>query len=441
MRSTTPPTSRRTACTITPATWRWCARSVAGIPIVLASATPSVETEVNARRGRYRRLHLPERFGGQHLPGIEAIDLKREGPPRGRFIAPRLAEAVQDRDRARRAGAAVPQPPRLCAAHALPQLRPSARLPELRRLAGRSPLPPPARLPPLRLRDAAAGQVPEMRGGGVASRRSGPASSGWRRRRRSCFPDARILVLSSDLVESMERLRDGARRCRGGPLRHRHRHAARRQGASLPEAQSGRHRRRRSRARQRRSARRRAHVPAPASGGRPRRPRGGPRPRAVADASARASGDEGADRVGPRGVLRDARSSCAKRRTIRRSAGSRACSCPAPTSTRPKATPGAIAAAAPHDEAVRVLGPAEAPLALVRGRYRFRILVKAPRAYDLSAYLREWMEQGAEEERQPQARGGRRSAELLVRQSRSLSPPAANAPSTKETAPLERGQV
>ncbi len=69
--------------------------SLAQIPIVLASATPSVETEVNARRGRYKRLHLPERFGGQHLPAIEAIDLKREGPARGRFIAPRLAEAVK----------------------------------------------------------------------------------------------------------------------------------------------------------------------------------------------------------------------------------------------------------------------------------------------------------------------------------------------------------
>jgi primosomal protein N' (replication factor Y) len=67
----------------------------AGIPVVLASATPSIETEVNARRGRYSRLALPERFGGQHLPGIEAIDLTREGPPRGRFIAPRLAEAIQ----------------------------------------------------------------------------------------------------------------------------------------------------------------------------------------------------------------------------------------------------------------------------------------------------------------------------------------------------------
>src|SRR5207248_6842841 len=70
--------------------------SIGRFPIVLASATASVETEVNARRGRYARLHLPERFGGQHLPGIEAIDLRREGPPRGRFIAPRLAEAVRD---------------------------------------------------------------------------------------------------------------------------------------------------------------------------------------------------------------------------------------------------------------------------------------------------------------------------------------------------------
>ena len=38
---------------------------------------------------------LPERFGGAHLPHIEAIDLRREGPPRGRFIAPRLAEAIK----------------------------------------------------------------------------------------------------------------------------------------------------------------------------------------------------------------------------------------------------------------------------------------------------------------------------------------------------------
>ena len=55
MKSTTRPTSRRTASATTPATWRWCAASLARIPVVLSSATPSLETEVNARRGRYQR--------------------------------------------------------------------------------------------------------------------------------------------------------------------------------------------------------------------------------------------------------------------------------------------------------------------------------------------------------------------------------------------------
>ncbi len=68
---------------------------IARIPVVLSSATPSLETEVNARRGRYRRLALPERFGGQLLPSVEAIDLRHERPPPGRFIAPTLAGAVQ----------------------------------------------------------------------------------------------------------------------------------------------------------------------------------------------------------------------------------------------------------------------------------------------------------------------------------------------------------
>jgi primosomal protein N' (replication factor Y) len=50
-----------------------------------------------------------------------------------------------------------------------------------------------------------------------------------------------------------------------------------------------------------------------------------------------------------------------------------------------------IAAVSPIHDQVRVLGPAEAPLAVVRGRHRFRLLVKSPRNFDLSAYLREWI--------------------------------------------------
>ena len=41
-----------------------------------------------------------------------------------------------------------------------------------------------------------------------------------------------------------------------------------------------------------------------------------------------------------------------------------------------------------------MLGPAEAPLALIKGRYRFRLLVKSLRAVDLSAYLRRWLAAG-----------------------------------------------
>ena len=51
----------------------------------------------------------------------------------------------------------------------------------------------------------------------------------------------------------------------------------------------------------------------------------------------------------------------------------------------------ALARAAPPLDEVRVLGPADAPLSLVRGRHRLRLLIKAPRAFDLSAYLREWL--------------------------------------------------
>jgi primosomal protein N' (replication factor Y) len=51
----------------------------------------------------------------------------------------------------------------------------------------------------------------------------------------------------------------------------------------------------------------------------------------------------------------------------------------------------AVALAAPAAAKIQVLGPAEAPLAVIRGRHRYRLLVKAAREADLQAYLRLWL--------------------------------------------------
>ena len=69
---------------------------LAACPVVLASATPSLETWVNAEQGRYRRLILPARAGAGRLPEIRTIDLRRQVPERGRFLAPSLVTAVRE---------------------------------------------------------------------------------------------------------------------------------------------------------------------------------------------------------------------------------------------------------------------------------------------------------------------------------------------------------
>jgi len=63
-------------------------------PIILASATPSLETRVNVSRGRYGRLELPERFGAANLPTIEAVDMRESGLKADEFLAPVLRAAL-----------------------------------------------------------------------------------------------------------------------------------------------------------------------------------------------------------------------------------------------------------------------------------------------------------------------------------------------------------
>ncbi len=69
---------------------------LAEAPAVLVSATPSLETLANVEAGRYRRVTLERRHGGAVLPTVAAIDLRIAPPERGRFLSPPLVAAVQD---------------------------------------------------------------------------------------------------------------------------------------------------------------------------------------------------------------------------------------------------------------------------------------------------------------------------------------------------------
>ena len=62
--------------------------------VVLASATPSIETRVNAESGRYAHLLLPSRHGRARLPELAAIDLRKHPAPPGQWLSPPLRGAI-----------------------------------------------------------------------------------------------------------------------------------------------------------------------------------------------------------------------------------------------------------------------------------------------------------------------------------------------------------
>jgi primosomal protein N' (replication factor Y) len=363
--------------------------SIAMFPVILASATPSVESEVNARRGRYRRVHLPERFGGAHLPHIEPIDMRTEGPPRGRFISPRLAEAVQivleKREQAllflNRRGYA---PLTLCRACGLRLQCPNCDSWLVdhrfkRRLVCHHcgyAVPPPTECPKCHATDSFAAV--------------GPGVERLHQEAVDLFPGARILVLSSDLVESIERLRselDDVAEGRfdiviGTQLVAKGHHFPKLNLVGIVDADLG---------------------------------LGNGDPRAAErtfqllhQVTGRAGREEGRgigylqthqpEHPVMRALILGDREAFYQNEIEQRertgyppfgrlaslivSAGDKHAA---------EAYGRTLVSLAPKDEQVRVLGPAEAPVAVVRGRHRYRLLVKAPRAYDLSGYLRDWL--------------------------------------------------
>jgi primosomal protein N' (replication factor Y) len=366
---------------------------IAGIPVVLSSATPSIESEVNARRGRYARLALPERFGGQRLPSVEAIDLRRERPPPGRFISPVLAGAVaaamERREQAllflNRRGYA---PLTLCRACGFRFACPNCDAWLVDHRFRRQlvchhcgfAMPHPPTCPKCQAADSF-----------VAV---GPGVERLEEEVRTLFPQARLLVLSSDLIATIERMREELADVAAGrfdivigtQLVAKGHHFPMLNLVGVIDADLG------------------------LSNG---DPRAAERTfQLLHQVIGRAGRDAGVG-VGllqthqpEHPVMRaliaqDREAFYAAEIGARERSGyppfGRLASIviSGPDKHDTSAYARELARAAPLNEnrmeRVHVLGPAEAPLALVRGRHRLRLLIKAPRGYDLTAYLRRWL--------------------------------------------------
>jgi primosomal protein N' (replication factor Y) len=365
---------------------------IAKIPIVLASATPSVETEVNARKGRYQRVVLPSRFGGQHMPHIEAIDLRRAAPPRGRFISPPLAEhiqiAIERREQAllflNRRGYAPLTLCRTCG-HRFACTICDAWLVDHRfrqRLVchhcGFS-MPRPHICP-----HCSAEQSLVAVGPGVERLQEEAAS---------LFPEARTMVLSSDLITSIETTRSELNEIAEGRVDIIIGTQLVAKGHNFPRLNLV------------------GVVDADLGLGNGD-PRAAERTFQLLNQVIGRAGREQGRGVGylqthqPEHPVMKALVACdreafyvseieARERTGYPPFG-RLASLIISAGDRPTAEGFArkLAAIAPIDQRIQVLGPAEAPLAVIKGRYRFRLLVKSLRNVDLSEYLREWLAAG-----------------------------------------------
>jgi primosomal protein N' (replication factor Y) len=67
------------------------------VPVVLASATPALESLQMAENGTYTRVVMADRFGGATMPEVSILNLTEHPPERGRWLAPPLVEALKDR--------------------------------------------------------------------------------------------------------------------------------------------------------------------------------------------------------------------------------------------------------------------------------------------------------------------------------------------------------
>lgn len=359
-------------------------------PVVLASATPSIESHVNARTGRYRHVTLSGRFSGTELPEIAAIDLRKSPPEKGRWLAPELVDTVRE-TLARghqallflnRRGYAPLTLCRTCG-HRLECPQCTAWLVEHRFRKQLSchhcgfSLPAPDKCP--KCGDAqslvACGPGVERLAEEVAER----------------FPDARTVLLSSDLVPNLNEMRALIARIEAGEADIIIGTQIVAKGHNFPglatvgvvDGDLGL-----AHGADPRAAERTFQLLHQVTG---RAGRGFARGRGLIQTYAPEHPVMEAIIAGDRETFLE-REIDVRRRGLLPPFGRLAALV---VSAREKGLAERaardIAHSAPRAARIEILGPAEAPLAVIRGRHRWRLLAKAPREVDMQAYLREWL--------------------------------------------------
>jgi primosomal protein N' (replication factor Y) (superfamily II helicase) len=357
--------------------------------VVLASATPSLESVWNAQAGRYAWLKLSSRHGVARLPEIELIDMREAPPERGHWLSPRLVTAMvetlargeQSLLFLNRRGYA---PLVLCKACGermtspdtdswLVEHRYSNRL--VCHLTGFS-MPKPEACPHCGAKDSLTS--------------IGPGVERLEEEARSLFPDARVEVFSSDTVADAEAARALVARMAGGEIDILVATQAAAKGHNFPgltlvgvvDADLG------LRGGDLRAAERTYQLLAQVAGRAGRAERAG---RALIQTYTPEHQVMQALKANDRDAFLAAEAEMRELSGLPPYGRLAALILSSPDGVKLDGVARALAAAAPSADGVEVYGPADAPLALIRGRRRKRFLVRADRRVNIQAYLEAWL--------------------------------------------------
>ena len=357
--------------------------------IVLASATPALETVVNAEAGRYERLRLAARPGTSRLPDVELVDLKKAPPAKGKWLSPHLehalAETLASGEQSllflNRRGYA---PLVICKAcgeklktpgteHWLTEHRYSGRL--VCHLTGYS-IPKPAICPNCGAADSLMGV--------------GPGVERVAEEVRTLLPSARIEIFSSDTASGGEAIRSMVDRMEAGEIDVLIGTQIVAKGHNFPnltlvgvvDADSG------LKGGDLRAGERTYQLLSQVAGraGRAERP-GRALVQTYAPDNPAMQALAANDRDGYLAVEREVRAELGLPPFGRLAA----LILSAPSAEIVDKIALEIAGQAPNSEGIELFGPAPAPITVLRGRHRRRFLVKSPRTVDLSAYMAAWV--------------------------------------------------